>query len=138
MKNIFAFILVATCQVIISCKNDVAPLVYDYEIFIIQPTESNLQLGDTLHIDVGFASQTGETIHHVNLRLFDASTEAVVYSKPDEEHVHTLGTYDFQDDVVLTGAKGFTTGEWVLEASVWGEEDGEEEVVASVHFQIVP
>ncbi len=120
-----------------SCKNDVAGPVYQYEIFIQSPDGSDRHLGDTLALDIGFASQTGETVHHIKVSLFQVGSQAEVYVKPDEPHVHTQGTYTFRDKVILTPDHGFAPGEWLLKAKVWGELDGEEESVDSVHFQIL-
>lgn len=136
MKNTF-FKLLALVAVLCwgSCKNDHDDPEYDYHAHIHSPTSDAKNVGDVLHIEVEFESHTGETVHHVNVRIYNKADNTEIYNKPDDPHVHeTSGTYEYTDDFTLSGISGNT--DWVLEASVWGHEDNEEKVTESVEFHV--
>lgn len=104
---------------------------YDYHAHIHSPNSENKHVDDTIHIHVNFESHAGETIHHINVRIYNKMDSTVVYSKPDDAHIHDMdGDYEFHDDFILSEENGITGhSNWVLEAKVWGHSEGEGEVV---------
>lgn len=138
MKHIFYFLFATAVLTFIACKDDdPTPSVYEYHAHIHSPDTTDRHIGDTLAIEVEFESHTGEPVHHINVRIFNKSTNAEVYNKPDEAHVHdTSGAYTFEDLFVLSAANGLTAGDWILEAKVWGESDGQEEISEQVEFHV--
>ena len=124
-----------------ACKNDDDTTIdYDYHAHIMSPNADEKHLDGTLHIHVEFESHTGETVHHINIRIYNKATNAVVYNKPADTHVHdSSGAYAFEDDFVLSAANGIAIhNDYVLEAKVWGEKDGEAEEVSTVEFHVHP
>lgn len=125
----------------IACDKDDDPvtpdLVYDYHAHVHMPTNAAKMLDDTLKIHVQFESHTGETIHHIKVRIFNKADSTEVYNKPDVPHVHeTSGAYTYSDQYVLSAANGFAPGTWIFEAKVWGHEAGLEEAVEQVEFNL--
>jgi hypothetical protein len=136
MKHIVYFLFAVAALTVMSCKDEKSVSIYEYHAHIHSPDEADRHIGDTLAIEVEFESHTGEIVHHIHVRIFNADTQTEVYAQPANPHVHTAGSYTFEDEVILSGQAGFTPGDWVLEATVWGEDDGEEEETESVHFHI--
>ncbi len=114
--------------------------VFEYHAHIESPNADNKHVGDTIHIAVEFESHTGEPVHHANVRIFSKADNTVVYSKPDEAHVHaTSGKLEFEDDFILSAANGVAAHtDWVLEAKVWGNGAGIEEEIMTVEFHVHP
>jgi hypothetical protein len=138
MNKFFLMLAMVAITFWIACKDEDDPVdIYEYHAHIHSPGTDDKHLGDTLRIDVEFESHTGEPVHHINVRIVNLSTQAEVYNQPAEAHVHaTSGVYVFEDEVVLSVANGFGEGDWVLEATVWGHEEGIEEVSESVQFHV--
>ena len=139
MKHIFYFLFAASLLTFISCKDDddPTPSVYEYHAHIHSPDAADKHVGDTLAIEVDFESHTGQPVHHINVRIFKKSDNTEVYNKPTQAHVHdTSGAYTYEDSFVLSAASGLTEGDWILEATVWGESDGEEETSEQVEFHV--
>ncbi|HMQ64397.1 MAG TPA: hypothetical protein PKE06_27180 [Flavilitoribacter sp.] len=113
---------------------------YDYHAHIHSPNTDAKHIDDAIHIEVDFESHTGETVHHINIRIYNKATNVEVYNKPTDAHVHaTSGEYTYEDDFVLSEANGFTAhSDWVLEAKVWGDADGEGEEMSTVEFHVHP
>jgi hypothetical protein len=129
--------LILLLALFISCKDDVAPApTYDYHAHIFSPDASEKHLGDTLHIEVDFESHTGEIVHNINVRIFNTTTQTVVYNLPFDSHADTQVSYVYNDDLVLSAANGFSEGDWVIQAKVWGETDSEQEEVSTLTFHI--
>jgi hypothetical protein len=141
MKQYFLFFAALGLMTFIACDKDEDPdpaSIYEYHAHIHQPTNTAKMMDDTLQINVEFESHTGEPVHHINVRIFNKVDSTEVYNKPDEPHVHdTSGSHTYTDEYVLSTANGFSPGTWVLEAMVWGHEDGLEEVAEQVEFTIV-
>ncbi|HEX5624862.1 MAG TPA: hypothetical protein VFX48_02500 [Saprospiraceae bacterium] len=140
MKKLF-FGLVSLLAVLgWSCSESHDDLAYEYHAHILLPDSTLKTFNDSMPIKVDFESHTGAPVHHIQLRIFNKSSLVEVYKKPEQEHVHAVsGEYLFQDVVLLNAANGFSPGSnWILEARVWGEEDGEEESVSTLEFQIKP
>lgn len=139
MKHIFSFLIAFSVIILVACNHDDNDPVsiYEYHAHIHQPDTLARNIGDTLQIEIDFESHTGQPVHHINVRIFNKSTNAVVYEKPDEAHVHdTSGAYTFEDQFVLSAANGLSAGDWILEAKVWGEADGEEETSEKIEFHL--
>jgi hypothetical protein len=138
MKYYFLFFSTLFATFLFSCKDDDDDtLIYEYHAHIHHPDTLARNIGDTLEIEVEFESHTGQPVHHINVRIFRKSDNTVVYNKPDEAHIHeTSGAYTYEDHFVLSAANGLTAGDWILEATVWGESDGQEETSEQVEFHI--
>jgi hypothetical protein len=137
MKISILHFFILPLAVLISCKDDVAPgPTYDYHAHIFHPDASQKHIGDTLHMEIEFESHTGEIVHNINVRIFNAATQAVVYNLPTDPHTDAQESYEYHDDLVLSAANGFSEGDWVIQAKVWGETDGEQEEVSMVAFHI--
>ena len=144
MKNlIIPVLLLTTTLFFVACDKDddtTHMTDFDYHAHIHSPNADNKMVGDTIHIHVDFESLTGETVHHVNVRIYNADDDTEIYNEPATAHVHeTSGTYSWHDDFVLSeanGVEGHTN--WVLEAKVWGHEAGEGEASETVEFHVHP
>lgn len=113
---------------------------YDYHAHILAPNADNRQMGDSLAIYVLFESHAGETVHHVNVRIYQKGTNKEVYNKPVEAHIHeTSGEYHYRDTFALSVANGISDdSSWIMEARVWGHEPGEGEAMEAVEFYVLP
>lgn len=139
MKHFFILMITLGVMTVFACKDDEPTGIYEYHAHIHSPDSTDRVVGDTLPIEVDFESHTGETIHHINVRIYNKSTLTEVYNKPTEPHVHdTSGAYTYEDQFVLSAANGVSAGTWVLVATVWGDQDGEEEESEEVEFQVKP
>ncbi|HUR30080.1 MAG TPA: hypothetical protein VMZ69_01540 [Saprospiraceae bacterium] len=138
MKVIFFFFLLLGCNLFISCNDNDDPVAYEYHAHVMQPSSADKHLGDILFIDVEFESHSGEKVEHINIKIHNKANTVVVYDKPDDPHVSQGSDYEFQDQFVLSTANGITVGDWVLEATVWGIDEGQEQVVETVEFHVNP
>lgn len=140
MKKYFLGSLAIALFVFIACNHDDEPTsIYEYHVHIHAPDSLAKTLGDTLPIEVEFESHTGETIHHINVRIFNKTTLAEVYNLPVDPHLDDpSGAYTYTDQFVLSAANGLSEGDWILEGKVWGHEDGVEETYGRVEFHINP
>ena len=138
-KNLFFVFLLCTLF-FISCKKDGDdPIVYDYHAHIQQPSGADKVMGDLLFIDVEFESHSGENVEHIKVRIFNKAETIEVYNEPDNPHLEgNVSDYQYTDQFALTEANGVSPGDWVIEASVWGAEDGMDEVKERVEFHIHP
>lgn len=140
MKQIIFSFFISSILIFTSCSKDENPVAidYSYHAHVHSPDSTDKNFGDTLGIHVEFESHTGETIHHINIQISNKENNAVVYSKPDDPHVdETSGLYEFEDELILSSANGFSIGtNWVLKATVWGDQDGEGEVSETVEFHV--
>ena len=111
---------------------------YDYHAHIMSPDNSDKHVDDTMHIHVEFESHTGETVHHVNVRIYNADDNTEIYSAPSSAHVHeTDGSFEFHDDFILSAANGVSAhSNWVVEAKVWGHDAEEGEESETVQFHV--
>ncbi len=127
---------------IVSCDKDEEPetIEYDYHAHIMSPNTDDKKVGDSIHIHVDFESRTGETVHHINVKIYNKmDSTQVIYNEPGDAHVHTEGEYGYHADLGLTaneGVAGHT--DWILEAKVWGHEAGAGEVMESIEFHVHP
>ncbi|HMR42312.1 MAG TPA: hypothetical protein PKC40_00695 [Saprospiraceae bacterium] len=138
MKNIFFFLLLlSTAFIACEKEDDHDDDATDYHAHILSPDASNKKVGDEIAIHVQFEDHNGGTVHHINVKIYNkANPSQVIYNKPDEAHVHeTSGEYDFTDTFKLD-VDPHT--DWVLEAKVWGHEDGVGEVSETVEFHVHP
>ena len=137
MKNGFIYLMFLGAIFILSCKDDSPVVAYEYHAHIMEPSSADKNLGDVLHIHVEFESHTGEAVEHINIRIYNKDTNIIVYDQPSDPHVGTgSDTYDFEDQVILSTTNGFSTGDWIIEAKVWGAEHEQDEVTESIQFHI--
>ncbi|PHN02708.1 hypothetical protein [Flavilitoribacter nigricans] len=143
MRTVWRSVFFLVLLVFVACKKEEdEPMTtdYHYHAHILQPNADDKQVDDSLHIHVEFESHTGETVHHVNVRIYNKNDNTEIYSKPADAHVHeTSGVYEFQDDFTLSEANGVTAhSDWILEASVWGHDNREGEMIEQVEFHVHP
>lgn len=133
MKKFLFLGLLAAFTTLHACKDDDSSTTdeFKYTATIESPDDSDKALGATLPIHVHFKEENGGTIHNINVRIYNKDTNTEIYSKPDNSHSHSSAEKHFEDEIELTEA-----GHWVLEAKVWGHEDGEAEVKAAVEFHV--
>ena len=139
MKKINFPILLLPFIFLASCKNnDSQGDDFEYHAHIMTPNSTDKHLGDTIHIHVIFESHAGETVHNVNVGIYEKDSGLEVYNQPDGTQVGEVdGKYEFHDDFVLSEANGISAHkDWVLEVKVWGETSGEGEQTASVEFHV--
>jgi len=113
---------------------------FDYRISINSPSVEAKNLQDSIHLHIDFVSDKNETVHHVNVRIYNKNNEVEVYNAPGEAHVHeSSGTFSWHDDFILTETNGILEhSDWILEAKVWGHSSGLEEVIESIEFHVHP
>lgn len=139
MKSAILYLLCFSLIILSSCEKDEGdPVTYDYHAHIMQPSSSDKQMGDVLFIQVEFESHTGEDVEHINIKLRKADNSAVVYNKPFDPHIGEVSDYEYTDTFDLTTANGVGPGDWVLEATVWGADEGQDQVTEIVTFHIHP
>lgn len=111
---------------------------YQYHAHINSPVAGMKHLGETMDINATFESHAGETVHHVQVRIYEKDSGNEVYKKPNEAHVHaTDGEFSFEDQVTLSTESGFSVGaNYVLEAQVWGHEAEVGLVTETLEFNI--
>ncbi len=123
-------ILAMSMTLIFSCKKEVETVDYEYHAHIESPNNSDKKVGDILDIHVNFESHTGLPVHHINVKVYNKATNTEIYNMPTDAHVHaSSGEHTHKGQVTL--AKAAT---YVVEAKVWGEEDGAGEVIEKVEF----
>lgn len=113
---------------------------FNYHAHINAPNSDDKHVGDTLQIQINFEEHGGQTIHHVKVRIYNEATDAEVYNKPDEAHVHEeSGIFLFEDTFVLTNDNGVEAhSDWILEAKVWGHDEGMDEEISTIRFHVHP
>jgi len=149
MKNIFYLALLATVVMFSACNKDDdtghnhsgdSDTDFEYHATIMSPSTDDKNVGDAIHIHVDFSSHASETIHHVNVRIYNKSTGLEIYNAPETAHIHeTSGEYGYHDDFVLSNENNVEAhSDWILEAKVWGHEAGVGEVIEMVEFHVHP
>lgn len=115
---------------------------YDYHAHIHSPNSDAKHMGDQMDIDVVFESHKGETVHHINVKIQNASDASLVtYNQPNEAHIHeTDGKYEFSDQITLSEELGFSGhSDWLLIASVWGHDGTEDRLERdTIAFHVHP
>lgn len=107
----------------------------DYHIHILSPDPTSYLAGETLNVKLMFEDHNGGVVHHINVRIYNVSTMEEIYYAPLEAHVHAAEEYLFEDQLVLDVDPA---SDWILEAKVWGHEDGLAEVSETVQFHVHP
>lgn len=145
MKNIFLVTLVATIAFLTACNDDDTtpveePIDFEYHAHIMSPSSAIQHVGDSIHLHVEFESHSGETVHHVQVSIFNKADSTVIYTGLADAHVHAMnGSYAHHDDFVLSEANGVTGHtDWIVEAKVWAMEAGVGEVVETFEFHVHP
>ena len=127
---------------LVACDDDDKMVIeYNYLAQIQSPNSNAKHVNDSIHIHVDFESQTGEIVHHVNVRIYNLDDPSIeIYNKPTGAHIHEEdGYHEHHDDFHLSNANGVNGHtDWVLEAKVWAEEPGEGEVMDTIHFHVHP
>ena len=149
MKRLFFFLTMAvSLSFFAACKNndddsghtDDDP---QYSITINSPNTDDKHVNDDIHIHVVFTSATGETVHHANVRIYNKDDNSVIAydrSVDEDQHVHaTTGTFEWHYDLKLDSTNNVTAHtDWIMEAKVWGHEDGLSEVEETLEFHVHP
>lgn len=143
MKNLLFLTLLATAFLFTACdKDDDASetIEYDYHAHIVSPTDgSAIKIGETLNVVIDFESHTGETVHNIEIRIYEKATGTELYNT-GKEHVHAeTGAYQFTLDLPVTTEDGFSAHtDYELEARVYGHENREGEMTSIVGFHVHP
>lgn len=118
-----------------ACKEDEGDTTVEpeYQIQIMSPDSADKTVGDNLHIHVEFEDQNGGTVHHINIRVYDKATGTEIYNMPASAHVHKASPYSYEDDLTLAVDPDT---DWVLEAKVWGHDDGVAETSEKLEFHV--
>ena len=128
---------------ITSCDNEEVPseIDFEYQAEIRSPSTDDKHVGDSIHIHVDFASLSSQTVHHINVKIYNkVDPTQVIYSEPGDAHVHAeSGEYGYHHDFGLTAEEGVAAHtDWILEAKVWGHEAELGEVIESIEFHVHP
>ena len=141
-KIVFFFALIAGISLLTSCGDDDSDHMDDpqYSITFNSPSTDDKNVNDSIHIHVDFISGTDQTVHHVNVRIYNKDTNEEIYNAPSGAHVHEeSGKYEHHDDFHLSEANGVSAhSDWIMEAKVWGHEAGAAEVVEMIEFHVHP
>jgi hypothetical protein len=141
-KTYFSILVLVLGFVMISCDKDdkKEEVDYAYHAHIHSPNTDAKHVNDELVINVNFESHTGETIHHVNIKIYNKADNTVVYNKPNDAHVgQSSGDFTFEDTFILSNENGVEAhSNWILEAKVWGSSEEEGEVVDTLEFHVHP
>ncbi|MGB1204143.1 MAG: hypothetical protein ACPG5B_00785 [Chitinophagales bacterium] len=146
MKKLFFLLSIVSFSFFVACDKDDDDHDHDnttefaYHAHIMSPDSTDKHLNDTIHLHINFEDHDGNTLHNVNVRIFNQADNTEVYNAPADSHIHEMsGSYEWHDDVILSEANGFSAhSDWTLEAKVWGMEDGASEVIESVDFHVHP
>jgi len=139
MKNPLLYLILLVSLSWLACGKDDNPVSYDYHSHIMQPSSASKHMGDVIFIQVEFESHTGEAVEHINIRLYNKDNLSVVYNQPQNAHIAGgAADYEFQDQFILSEANGVSPGDWVLEATVWGADEGQDLVIETIEFSILP
>ena len=135
MKKLLVFGLIFGIFMFNACKDD-DPVTTesDYQINFMDPaSNASLHVGDMLHVHIEFTEHSGGTVHHINVRAYNKATGDEIFNTPAEEHVHAASPYSFEYEILLDGV---APGTYVIEAKVWGHDDGVAEVSDSREFTV--
>ncbi len=139
----FSFLILAIALAFTSCDDDeptVEPINFDYHAHVSEPTTEDKHVNDALTIAIDFESHTGETVHHVNVRIYNKADGTEIYNEPGDAHVHEeSGEFKYTDTLMLSNDNGIEAhSDWILEAKVWAHEAGLAEVIETVEFHVHP
>lgn len=138
------FYILAISILFVACGEEESaaskPDIFSYEIIIAEPTTEAKHVNDDLNFSIEFNSLSGETVHHINVRIYNKADNTEVYNAPGDAHIHEIsGAYLYTDSFMLTNDNGINEHtDWILEAKVWGHEPGFEEVIETVEFHVHP
>lgn len=139
MNKIFFIAIAFLFLTLNSCKDDDDTTIdYQYHAHIHSPSNDDVTLNDSILIEVDYESHTGQPVHHINVSIYKKGSTTKIYNKPTEAHIHdTSGAYTYEDTFVASTANGFEKNAiYILEAKVWGENDGEGEESSTVEFTV--
>ena len=147
MQKLWFLLFSITTLTFIACESeqhhddDIDSLTFEYSLNIISPSVDDKKVDDSIHLHVNFDEAHGETVHHINVKIYEAGNpENVIFNGPDDAHVHNeSGHHEFQSDFILSNENGINEHtDWVMEARVWGHEDGLNEQQTSQQFHVHP
>ncbi len=144
MKKIFYFLaIVASVSFLTSCgdDDDAMETSPEYSITFNSPSTDDKNLNDDIHIHVDFISGTDQTVHHANVRIYNKADNSIeIFNGPSGAHVHEdSGKYELHADLALTAANGVAAHtDWIVEAKVWGHDEGVAEVIETMEFHVHP
>jgi len=136
-----AVITTGLAETVLTREFHVHPAGPRYAIGIMSPNTEDKKVGDDIHLHVNFDEMDMETIHHVNVRIYQKDDSSVeIYNGPVEAHVHEeSGHYEVHADLALTEANGVNAHtDWIVEAKAWGHDAGLGEKVESIEFHVHP
>jgi len=112
----------------------------DYEALIHSPDAEDKRMEDVIQLNIEFKEHDGGKVHHVNVKIYeDGNPDNVIYDAPTEAHVHVDGLYEYRDEFMLNSTNGVEAhSDWIIEAKVWGHEDGLDEVMTTSKFHVHP
>jgi hypothetical protein len=135
MKKLLFLGLLFSVLMFNACKDDDEMTTgTEYHIHFMEPANNaSLAVGDMLHVHIEFDEHNGGTVHHINVRAYNKTTGTELFSTPAEAHVHGVSPYSFEYEYLLDGT---AVGTYVIEAKVWGHDDGVAEVTESREFTV--
>tara|TARA_B100000683_G_scaffold44889_1_gene40947 strand:+ start:800 stop:1228 length:429 start_codon:yes stop_codon:yes gene_type:complete len=138
LRNLIAVSLIA---ILCSCSpediNEPSIDDYAYHSHILEPQGQTKSLNDLLLIDVLFESHVDEYIHNINVRLYSSLDSIIFYNKPINSKIDSPKAFHYLDTVVLSNSNGFEIGkQYILEARVWAQNEGESEAYERDTFLI--
>jgi len=120
---------------------------FDYNIDIISPVivadaeiglADDMTVGQTLAVKINFSSQTNQKVHNVAVKIHKVGEETTL-AYNFERHVHADGIYLHEANIALTSENNIDAHtDWILEAKVWGHDQGSEEVTQKIGFHVHP
>jgi len=139
MSRLFLILMCSFSVCLLNSCKETPSEKYDYHIHIHKPDAEDKKMGDSMHIHVDFESKTEETVHNVNVRIYDKETNEEVYNAPTDSHVHGESKHEHHADFELNAANKIAGhSNYILEAKVWAHDAGEAEVVKKVEFHVHP
>ncbi len=111
---------------------------FEYKITFTSPDNADKSINDEMPVNIDFKSSTGNTVHYIEIRIYNKLDSTEIYNEPSNNHVDDdSGSYNYTDAVTLSVSNGFSVDtNWILEAKVWGTNPDEEDVIKLLEFHI--
>ena len=114
----------------------VHPAATAYHIHIHSPNMDDKHVGDEVMFHFDVEEPTGQTVHHVQARIYNKANGTEFFVGPDDAHVHEEdGTFEMMQSLTLD-VDAHT--DWIVEVKAWGHEAGEAEVMEILEFHVHP
>ena len=141
MKNIFYLSsLILLSVFMISCGDDeeVEMTDFSYHAHIVSPDTADKHIGDQINLQVEFESHTGETIHNIQVRIYNAADESIEMFKM-HQHAHTTESVEISEVIDLIAENNVEAHtDWIVEAKIWAMDAGVAEVTETLQFHVHP